>query len=99
MNSKKAIEWIKSARILPDMKFKPYDAKSMFTNIWVNQALKAVKRRQQKLGLTNIEMQLIIDIIKFVCTTNTEIEFNDRIYKQIKGLRMGSSPLKDHKYS
>lgn len=91
LNSKKAIECIKSARILPDMKFKSYDAKSMFTNISVNQALKAVKKRQQKLRLTDIEMQMLIDIIKFVCTTNTEIEFNDRIYKQIKGLRMGSS--------
>lgn len=94
-NSTEAIDKIKQARIFPDMKFRSYDAKSMFTNISVTTALKAIIKRKDTLKLDDITLKLIIDTIKFACITNTEIKFNDNVYKQIKGLRMGSplSPI------
>lgn len=63
----------------------------MFTNITASTAIQSVKKRQGKLNINNKNMKLIIDIIQFVCTTSTEITFNGCFYKQIKGLRMGSS--------
>lgn len=58
----------------------------MFTNISVNTAINAILKRKETLKFDDITMKIIIDTIKFNCITNTEIKF-----KQIKGLRMGSS--------
>lgn len=91
LNSQAAIKRIKSTRILPDMKARSYDARCMFHNISIDKAILAVRKRQGEMGLNNENMNLIIECIKFVCITNTEIIFNDHCYKQIKGLRMGSS--------
>lgn len=90
-NSQQALKIIQDTNILPDMKFRSYDARSMFTNISAEKAINAVYKRKEKLKLNDIELELIIDSIKFNCVTNTEIIFNNQIYKQIKGLRMGSS--------
>lgn len=94
-NSKQAIERIQEARITPDMKFRSYDAKSMFTNISAHTAINAIIKRKAALKLDDLNFNLIIDTIKFTCITNTEIKFNDQVYKQIKGIRMGSplSPI------
>lgn len=91
LNSQAAIKIIETTRILPDMKFHSYDAKSMFTNISVDKAIQALIKRKDTLKLSNDILSLIIDVIKFVCITNTEISFNNKIYKQTSGLRMGSS--------
>lgn len=91
LNSRMAIDHIKSTRILPDMEFRSYDARSMFTNITAEKALQAVIKRKDRLGLNDEGLQLTIDVIKFACLQSTEIAFNNAIYKQIKGLRMGSS--------
>lgn len=94
-NSKEAIDMIKQARIFPDMKIRSYDAKSMFTNISVKSAINAIIKKKDNLKLDDSTLNLIIDTIKFACVTNTEIMFNDQVFKQIKGLRMGSplSPI------
>lgn len=91
LNSRKACEKIRDLTVAPDEKFYSFDIISMFTNIPVERTIEAVKKRQSKLGLDNEQLSLIIDVIKFVCLTSTEIMFNDKIYKQIRGLRMGSS--------
>lgn len=91
LNSKAAIERIKATRILPDMKARSYDAVSMFTNISVGAAMLAVRKRQDEMQLNMESIILILDVIRFVCVMNTEISFNDKCYKQVKGLRMGSS--------
>lgn len=90
-NSTQATERIKSSIILPDEEFDSLDARSMFTNISTQKALLAVKKRQftpiQSTELKN----LITEAIEFICIKSAEIKFNGRLYKQIKGLRMGSS--------
>lgn len=91
LHSKSAINQIRTTRILPDMIFCSYDARSMFTNISVERAIQAVINRRDKLQLDKEGLLMIIDVIKFVCTKNSEISFNNNVYKQIKGLRMGSS--------
>lgn len=91
LNSRQACEKLRQTMILPDEKIYSLDIVSMFTNITVDRAITSVKRRQKQLRLSQEGMNLIVDIIKFVCIKSTEIRFNDRIYKQIKGLRMGSS--------
>lgn len=91
LNSRKACEKLRDVNIAPDEKFYSFDIVSMFTNIPVDRAIEAVKKRQSKLELNDEQMNLVIDIIKFICLTSTEIMFNSAIYKQIRGLRMGSS--------
>lgn len=91
LNSREACEKIRQTKIMPEEILYSLDIVSMFTNITVERAIVSVQRRQKELLLNNAQMNLIIDIIKFTCIKSTEIRFNDRIYKQIKGLRMGSS--------
>lgn len=91
LNSRQACELIRHTMILPDEKLYSLDIVSMFTNITTERAIAAVRRRQKQLHITNEHMQLIVEVIQFVCVKSTEIRFNNRIYKQIKGLRMGSS--------
>lgn len=50
-----------------------------------------MQKRQNKLKWADDTMKVIIDIIKFICITSTEIQFNNKTFKQIKGLRMKSS--------
>lgn len=90
LNSRMACERIRETNILPDEILVSLDIVSMFTNITVERAIAAVRKRQQ-LRMNEEKMQLIEDTIRFVCIKSTEIMFNDRLYKQIKGLRMGSS--------
>lgn len=91
LNSRQACEIIRHKKIMPDEQLYSFDIISMFTNITAERAITAVEKRQKKLKLNNDTMALIIDIIKFVCLKSTEIRFNNKIYKQTKGLRMGSS--------
>lgn len=91
LNSKEAVDLINNTTICPDEHFYSFDVISMFTNITVERAITAVKKRQRALNFSNEEMTLAIDIIKFVCSCSTEITFNNQTHKQIKGLRMGSS--------
>lgn len=91
VNSAQAIEKIRDAKLNPDEHFYSYDVISMFTNIPVSRAIDAVKRRQKQLDVDNQKMKIIIDVILLVCHKSTEITFNGKIYKQIKGMKMGSS--------
>lgn len=91
LNSRQACEQIRQTEILPNEKLYSLDIISMFTNITTERAINAVLKRRKQLRVTDEQMQLIVDIIQFVCVKSTEIRFNNRIYKQIKGLRMGSS--------
>lgn len=91
LNSQHAIEKIKAEKPLPGDQFVSFDVKSMFTNISVKRAIAAVLKKRKQLKVNDEQMRLIIKTIQFVCTTSTEITFNGVTYKQIKGLRMGSS--------
>lgn len=91
LNSREACAKIRQTMILPDEILCSLDIVSMFTNITTGRAISSVQKRQKLYGIEDNAMNLIVDIIKFVCIQSTEIRFNDRIYKQIKGLRMGSS--------
>lgn len=91
MNSRQACERLKLLKICPDEKFYSLDIVQMFTNIPVDRAIGAVKKRQKILKLSDEMMQLVVDVIVHVCKISTEFAFNDKIYKQIRGLRMGSS--------
>lgn len=91
LNSAQAVEKIKNTKILPDEKFHITDVKDMFTNISTARGIDAVRRRKNKLNVDSRQMSIIIDTINFVCNVSTEIAFDGEIYKQIKGLKMGSS--------
>lgn len=91
LNSRQACEKIRQTRILPDEKIYSLDIVSMFTNITTERAIEAVKKRQSILKISYDTMQLVLDVIKFNCIQSTEIKFDDVVYKQIKGLRMGSA--------
>lgn len=90
-NATQATERIKNSIILPDEEFDSLDARSMFTNISTKKAIEAVKKRQAALSINHEIMYLITEAIEFICIKSTEISFNGQLYKQIKGLRMGSS--------
>lgn len=82
------------SHITPDIDeyFASYDIKSMFTNITTDMAIASIMKRHQNGKIrTRIPLALIIETTKFVTRYATEIEFNDRLYKQIRGLKMGSS--------
>lgn len=89
LNSREAVKKINEIKLLPDEEFASFDVISMFTNISTNAAVKAVIKRQA--ALNDATMAGFIEAIKFICITATEIEFNGQLYKQVKGLRMGSS--------
>lgn len=91
INSTQAVEIIKNTDVCPDEKFQSLDVMDMFTNIPTDRAITSVRKRQKKLNLNNEQMAIIIEVIVFVCQKSTEISFNGRYFKQIKGLKMGSS--------
>lgn len=91
INSAQAVEKIMATKILPNEKFQIMDVMDMFTNISTARGIDAVSRRRHKLNVDSKQMSIIIDTIKFVCNISTEIAFDGDIYKQIKGLKMGSS--------
>lgn len=76
----------------PDEVFATFDIKSMFTNISIDMAIKSVTVRYRDGRIkTCIPLTLLIDILRFVIGHATEIEFNAKLYKQKRGLKMGSS--------
>lgn len=91
LNTTHAAETIRNTDVCPDEKFQSFDVIDMFTNISTDRAVTAVRKRQKKLNLSNDKMAIIIEVIIFVCQKSTEISFNGRYFKQIKGLKMGSS--------
>lgn len=76
----------------PDEYLATIDIKDMFTNISVEMAIASVRKRYHTNRINNaFPLNTIVDIIRFVASFATEIQFNDKIYKQIRGLKMGSS--------
>lgn len=91
-NSLEAKNIIDNASITPSMYFTSFDVVSMFTNITFEDVEKVVRKKyQQKRMLTKIPCEIMLKMLKFICSINTEFKFNKNLYKQIKGLRMGSS--------
>lgn len=82
--------------ITPSMNFVSYDVVSMFTNITWNRVQQAITKRYQCGTInTRIPMDLLLKMIKYTAFMNTEFMFEGTVFKQIKGLRMGSpiSPI------
>lgn len=75
----------------PDEIFATFDIASMYTNIDIGMAIDAIKKRHAQGKIqTAIPLNLLIDMVRFVINFATEIEFNQVIYKQVRGLKMGS---------
>lgn len=91
-NSFDVIERIAYITPDPDEFFASFDIQSMFTNITTDMAIASIQKRYNAGKFkTQIPLQWIIETTRFVISYATEIEFNGTIYKQIRGLRMGSS--------
>lgn len=73
------------------------DVVSMFTNITPEYTVKCIEGNMWPLirGETNIPKHLFIDLIQFITKHNTEFVFDNKFYKQIRGLAMGikTSPI------
>lgn len=93
-NVRNSIDVIERLRYLspdPDEIFATFDIASMYTNIDIDMAISAImKRHAQNKIRTNIPIELLIDMVRFVIKFATEIEFNGLIYKQVRGLKMGA---------
>lgn len=68
-----------------------FDVISLFPNIPINLALKAVKDKWSLLeSFTNIPQDLFMEILTFCIKETRYFKFEDKIYEQKKGLPMGS---------
>lgn len=76
----------------PDEYLATLDIKNMFTNVSTEQAIISVAKRYHEAKIrTVIPLETLIEIIRFVTCFSTEVQFNRKTYKQIRGLKMGSS--------
>lgn len=95
-NSVDLRERIQEGQYTPNMHLASFDVVSMFTNITFEKVRKSIEDRYTKRIInTQLPQKEMIEMIRFVCCYNTEIQFNDTLFKQIRGLRMGSpvSPI------
>lgn len=76
----------------PDEYLASFDIKNMFTNINICSAINSIyKRYHNGLIPNSIPFDLLKEIVLFVAAFSTLIKFNDKVFKQIRGLKMGSS--------
>lgn len=80
----------------PDVVLASLDVKAMFTNItWarVREVLVELEDRVQE--ISPIPFNIFLDLVKFAAFALPEFTFNDKIYHQIRGLRVGAvlSPI------
>lgn len=95
-NSVELNQRLKDGEYTPSMILASLDVVSMFTNITFDQVVKSIQKRYTKKTIkTKLPLNHMISMLQFVCCFNTELQFNNIKYKQIKGLRMGSpvSPI------
>lgn len=91
-NTTEFIDRISGVTPRPDEYLASFDVRNMFTNISVNAAINSLTSRHRAGKIkSNIPIDEIIGMLRFVISHATELEFNGRMYKQIRGLRMGSS--------
>ncbi|XP_075160352.1 uncharacterized protein LOC142233335 [Haematobia irritans] len=87
---------IKDLTINPDEKLISFDVVSLFPSVPVDVALRIIEERWDEIEThTNMTKPLFIKILKFCIIDNRYFKFDDKIYKQKKGLPMGSpaSPI------
>lgn len=90
-NSVELKERLDEDTFTPHMHLASLDVISMFTNISFNRVENAIEKRYaKKLINTQLPQKLMMEMLRFVCCYNTEIQFDNTLYKQINGLRMGS---------
>lgn len=85
-NSGEVMDRISNIDISPDHFFHKLDIVNMFTNIKYSLVEKAL---QAKKHLIKMDLKVLLELIRFACYHCTEFSFNNSLYKQIKGLRMG----------
>lgn len=91
-NSMNFLHKIKEIDMEPTDKIASLDITNMFTNISTSMALEAIKTRYASGKISNIlPLETLIEAITFVTQTSTEVEFNNQLYKQKMGLRMGGA--------
>lgn len=82
---------LKNMTLPPDHIMVSFDVVSMFTNIPIEFALDIIKDRFEELSpSTTLNKNQFIEIIKFICD-NCYFTYDDKIFKQKRGLPMGSS--------
>lgn len=87
---------IKDVTISDDEKLVSFDVVSLFPSIPVDLAVRIIEDRWQEITeFTNMNKSLFLKILKFCIMENRYFKYDDKIYKQKKGLPMGSpaSPI------
>ncbi|XP_075157659.1 uncharacterized protein LOC142230926 [Haematobia irritans] len=83
---------IKNLTIKEDEKLVSFDVVSLFPSVPVDLALKIIESRWQELeGHTRLTKNIFMKILKFCIVENRYFTYEDKTYKQKRGLPMGSS--------
>ncbi|XP_075163162.1 uncharacterized protein LOC142235790 [Haematobia irritans] len=83
---------IKNLTIKEDEKLVSFDVVSLFQSVPVDLALKIIESRWQELeGHTRLTKNIFMKILKFCIVENRYFTYEDKTYKQKRGLPMGSS--------
>lgn len=89
-NSSHLIDKLKVLEIPTGSKLISFDVKSLFPSIPTNKLLSLLCDRVREVMLDPVKALEIIDLIK-ICFDQNYFMFNNKFYKQIEGLAMGSS--------
>lgn len=91
-NSSELVELIRNVKPEPSEKLFSFDVKSMFTSVAPDLSIRAFQKRLQiQDSISEREKLIITDVMRFTTQYATEFTFNNGLYKQINGLRMGSA--------
>lgn len=91
-NSAELMTFLKHIYPGPKEKFFSFDIKNMFTSVSPDMSIKSFKRRLSKSKhFSSADTEFILDAMRFTTQHATEVTFDGQLYKQINGLRMGSS--------
>lgn len=88
--------YIENITLKKDDKLHSFDVVSLFTNIPLEVALQEINRRWEEIkNHTKITKNLFIDLLNFCINENNFFSYNNKIYKQNRGLAMGNplSPI------
>ena len=92
-NTSDLITAMEEVELQEDEVLASFDVKSLFTSIPVEEAIEICRKRLELdttlKDRTTMDVQTIIELLRF-CVTSTSFQYNNKHYKQIDGLAMGS---------
>lgn len=88
INSESLAHTLRKTNIRPTDRIFTLDIKDMFTNIPINLVKKAIAAKNV-VRQTKMSSALLMEIVEFITITSTEFCFEDKRFKQIRGLAMG----------